>query len=197
MSSTPRRSRNRAWVNLPNTITLLRLALVIPIAVLIIQDSRPVLTVVLLIGFGTSDWIDGYLARRLGQTTSVGAALDPIADRVGVGVIAGALVLAGHLPPGIILLIAAVDATLALAYLVARRPQAPQVSWIGKARTAVLMTGLAVTGLALLPDLGALNRVGTLLCSVGAGLHLVAGLGYLREMARQPAKRPGTSETAA
>lgn len=92
MSPAPHNVSDREWATLPNLITLMRLALAIPIAILTVQGDWPLLTVVLLIGFAASDWVDGYLARKLEQTSSVGALLDPIADRVGIGVIVGALV---------------------------------------------------------------------------------------------------------
>lgn len=175
----------RKWVTLPNLITLMRLALVLPIAILIVQDVYPVLTVVLLVGFGASDWVDGYLARRLAQTSLVGAVLDPIADRVGVGIVVGALVIAGHLHLGIILAISAVDVVLLFTYLLAHSSyvHVATVSWLGKARTAMLMAGLGVTSLALLPTFAALTSVGATLCVIGTVLHVVAGAGYLRDIA--------------
>lgn len=174
----------RQWATIPNLITLMRLVLVLPIAIFIIQDIYPVLTVVLLVGFGASDWVDGYVARKLGQTTLIGAVLDPIADRLGVGVVVGALVIAEHLHVGIIVVIATVDVALLFAYLLADSPHGPTVSRLGKIRTAILMAGLGITSLALLPTFAALNPVGVALCSIGAGLHVLAGAGYLRDIAR-------------
>lgn len=86
------------WATLPNAITLLRFALVLPITAMLIRDAAPAATLVLLMIFGISDWVDGFLARKLNQTSRVGAALDPIADRVGVAVIVLTLVISGRLP---------------------------------------------------------------------------------------------------
>jgi len=193
MSAVPPQYKGSQWATLPNAITLLRLALVIPIAVFIVQDIQPVLTVVLLILFGASDWIDGYLARKLDQTSLVGAILDPIADRLGVGAVVVVLVLAGHLHLGIIVAIAVVDVALLIAYLVTHSLRMPSVSLLGKIRTTVLMIGLALTSLSLLPTFEALISVGSTLCGVGAGLHAIAGIGYLRRLAHCSHDRRTTS----
>jgi CDP-diacylglycerol--glycerol-3-phosphate 3-phosphatidyltransferase len=45
------------------------------------QDSRNVVATVLFVVFALTDWLDGYLARKLGQTSAFGAFLDPVADK--------------------------------------------------------------------------------------------------------------------
>lgn len=176
----------RRWATIPNAITLLRLALVVPIALLVIEHALPELTVILLVIFGASDWIDGYLARRLGQTSSVGAVLDPVADRIGVAVIVVALAAAGSLPLWVPLLVAFVDVALIVIFLVKRPADTPDVSRLGKIRTAVLMSGIALVGLALLPGLHLIGAAGDVLCMVGAPLHAIAALDYGRRMLRAP-----------
>lgn len=86
-------------VNIPNTVTLIRL-LGIPVFwwVLLGQDNVG-LAAGLFFVIGLTDWIDGYLARRLNQVTKLGTALDPIADRL---LIASAVIgglIAGVIPP--------------------------------------------------------------------------------------------------
>ncbi|MCM0639339.1 CDP-alcohol phosphatidyltransferase family protein [Cellulomonas wangsupingiae] len=165
---------------MPNAITVLRLLLVIPIVALLVHGAAPLLALILLAGFGASDWMDGYLARRLGQTSRTGALLDPVADRVGVVVIAAAFVVTGHLSLWIAAVVAAADLILGVAYLIARPVRIPAVSLLGKARTGVLMTGFALTGAGLLPALDTVAPVGQLVCAAGAVLHVLACVGYLR-----------------
>lgn len=184
MNRTSSARPRRDWATLPNLITLLRLGLVVPIVILILNRDHPGLTVVLLAIFGASDWIDGYLARALNQVSATGAVLDPVADRVGVATIALALAVAGHLSLGVVLTIAAVDAALAVTYLVTRPARAPKVSRVGKVRTAVLMAGLALIGVSLVPALHPVGAAGRVLCVVGAFLHAVAGFGYVRALLR-------------
>ncbi len=76
-----------SW-NLPNLLTWLRIAL-IPVLGLIFLLPYPWsnATAAALFAFaGLTDWLDGYLARRWGQTSAFGAFLDPVADKLIVAV---------------------------------------------------------------------------------------------------------------
>ena len=66
---------------LPNAISLLRIALVAPIVLLIIE-GRYGLALGLSMVAGFSDGVDGYLANRFDWHTRIGALLDPIADKL-------------------------------------------------------------------------------------------------------------------
>lgn len=71
-------------MNLPNTITLLRIFLVPPVVLFLVSPSAnfPFLGAwVFSIGC-LSDWLDGHLARKRGQVTAMGKLLDPIADKL-------------------------------------------------------------------------------------------------------------------
>jgi CDP-diacylglycerol--glycerol-3-phosphate 3-phosphatidyltransferase len=79
-------------LNIPNSLTLLRIGL-IPVFVLFFY--LPVgwshIAATLIFGLAAAtDWLDGYLARRLGETSAFGAFLDPVADKL---MVATALVL--------------------------------------------------------------------------------------------------------
>lgn len=79
-------------LNLPTVLTLLRIAL-IPVFVGVFFLPFPGANLFCTVLFGLAaftDWLDGYLARRLGQTSAFGAFLDPVADKL---MIAAALVL--------------------------------------------------------------------------------------------------------
>lgn len=79
-------------LNLPNTLTLLRVA-AIPLLVLFANLEAPWGNWGAAALFGAAaltDWVDGWLARRSGQTTAFGAFLDPVADKL---IVATALVL--------------------------------------------------------------------------------------------------------
>ena len=68
-------------INLPNLLTLARLALAPFVAIAILNGSYG-RALVLFFAAGVSDAFDGFLARKLGETTRAGAYLDPIADKV-------------------------------------------------------------------------------------------------------------------
>jgi cardiolipin synthase len=66
---------------IPNVITAIRILLVAPIAVAL-AEHRLVITIVLFGIAAASDAADGFLAKRFGWQTELGAALDPIADKL-------------------------------------------------------------------------------------------------------------------
>ena len=67
--------------NLPNQLTALRLALSIVLFGLIAFKYYMAAFVVFLVAAST-DWVDGYLARRYGMVTTLGRILDPFADKI-------------------------------------------------------------------------------------------------------------------
>jgi cardiolipin synthase len=177
---TERSPDRKGWLTLPNLVTVVRLVLVVPIVLLLVRGEQPVLTLALLVAFGASDWIDGFLARRLGQVSRVGALLDPIADRIGVVAIVAGFILAGMLGLWVGIVIVVVDAAVAGSVALRRFSMTPRVSVIGKIRTALLMLGLALLGLGLLPGYAGFALAGQVVAAVGAVLHVLAGIGYVR-----------------
>jgi len=76
--------RNSFPVTLPNILTLVRIAL-IPVFVLtyiLFSDEMLWVSAVLFACAAFTDWLDGFLARQLGQGTAFGAFLDPVADKL-------------------------------------------------------------------------------------------------------------------
>jgi CDP-diacylglycerol--glycerol-3-phosphate 3-phosphatidyltransferase/cardiolipin synthase len=86
-------------VNIPNILTLLRIVL-IPVFVVVfylpVDWGSNILTTVVFALAATTDWFDGYLARRWNQTSAFGAFLDPVADKL---IVAVALVLLVQVHP--------------------------------------------------------------------------------------------------
>lgn len=76
-------------MNIPNSLSLLRIAL-IPCFAVLFYLPLPWANVVAAGTFtlaAVTDWLDGYLARRLGQISKLGAFLDPVADKLMVAVV--------------------------------------------------------------------------------------------------------------
>ena len=75
-------------LNIPNLLTLFRLVLIpfILIAYYWPSESRFLWASGLFMLAAATDWLDGFLARKLNQTTAFGAFLDPVADKVTVAV---------------------------------------------------------------------------------------------------------------
>lgn len=93
--------------NTPNLLTLLRI-LLIPVFVLVFYlPTRwsPYVAAAVFSAAAVTDFVDGYLARRWGQTSPLGAFLDPVADKLMVAV---ALVLLVQADPRVLLVLPAV-----------------------------------------------------------------------------------------
>ena len=75
-------------INLPNALTIMRIALIPVLVVVFYLPFRNHLTVAAAVFAvaAITDWFDGYLARRLGQMTAFGAFLDPVADKLMVAI---------------------------------------------------------------------------------------------------------------
>jgi CDP-diacylglycerol--glycerol-3-phosphate 3-phosphatidyltransferase len=75
-----------AALNIPNLLTWLRM-LAIPLLVAVFflpieQHTINLVATVLFVAAAITDWVDGWLARKLGQTSAFGAFLDPVADKL-------------------------------------------------------------------------------------------------------------------
>ncbi|HEU0265074.1 MAG TPA: CDP-diacylglycerol--glycerol-3-phosphate 3-phosphatidyltransferase [Geobacterales bacterium] len=94
-------------LNLPNILTLLRIASIPLLVVLLLSPSRltTLLAAAIFALASITDWLDGYLARRMGIVTNFGKFLDPIADKL---IVTAALIMIlpfGWVPAWMVLLI--------------------------------------------------------------------------------------------
>ena len=176
------------WATLPNLVTLVRFALLLPVC-LRLDDGPDTLGVVLLLVWASTDWIDGMLARALDQTSRTGAIIDPIADRLGLAAIVLTLAIADLLPWAALALIVVVDVAMAVLATSAALGGRISVSWLGKIRTFVLMTAvfLLVAAAAWAPSLVPAAQA---LVWIGAALHTASGLDYIVRARRAPAAAP-------
>jgi CDP-diacylglycerol--glycerol-3-phosphate 3-phosphatidyltransferase len=173
--------------NVPNTLTWLRIA-AIPLIVLLFYMPYPwadPAAGILFAAAGITDSLDGYLARRLGQTSRLGAFLDPVADKL---IVAVALVLlVSKDARALIVLTAAITigreiAVSALrewmAEIGARRKVA--VSQLGKYKTTFQIIGLSMMlyrrDILTLP----IYLIGIVLTVLAAVLTLISMVAYLR-----------------
>ncbi len=93
---------------LPTLLTLLRLILVPVIVWLIVIDAMLAAFIVFLTA-GLTDALDGYLARRFGWETQLGAYLDALADKALLISVYAALGFLGHVPPWLVILVISRD----------------------------------------------------------------------------------------
>ena len=132
---------------IPNIITLIRIASIAPICWLLWQEAfLPAL--VLLVLAGLSDALDGFLARRNHWFTSLGAFLDPVADKLFIISITVLFGLKGYLPWWLVWLVLARDVLIvggALIYRWVKGKLEMQPLLISKLNTALQITLLALT----------------------------------------------------
>jgi cardiolipin synthase len=130
-------------MTLPNAVTLVRLCL-LPVflyLLLVHHPSERYAAAWVLAVMGSTDWVDGYLARHLHQVSELGKVLDPVADRLLLIGGVGAILWDGSVPTWVAIVALAREAivagtVLALAALGASRID---VTWWGKAGTFGLM----------------------------------------------------------
>ncbi|MFC7751179.1 CDP-alcohol phosphatidyltransferase family protein [Paenibacillus thermoaerophilus] len=84
-------------MNLPNLLTIGRL-LMIPLYLFLFFAGHPMRALVVLFMAGATDVLDGYLARRRGQVTSLGSMLDPLADKLMLLAVVLSLLIGGWIP---------------------------------------------------------------------------------------------------
>ncbi len=124
---------------LPNAISFLRIALVAPILMLILQ-GRFGLALALFWLAGFSDGLDGYLAKRFDWHTRLGALLDPIADKLLVGGTFITLVVTGLIPVWMAVLVVVRDVVIvggATIYNFLIKPVEGEPTRISKLNTAL------------------------------------------------------------
>jgi cardiolipin synthase len=136
--------RNRV-LTIPNALSLLRLLLVPVFLWLLLVVHADAWAVAVLMFSGFSDWADGKIARLVeNQSSRLGELLDPAVDRIYMLVVPVALAIDGIVPWWIVLTLIGRDAVLAatLPVLRSRGLTALPVTYIGKAATFALMSGL-------------------------------------------------------
>jgi cardiolipin synthase len=95
-------------LSIPNLITLARILLV-PVVVWAITAGEMKIAFLLFLAAGVSDAVDGYLAKRFGMQTQLGAYLDPLADKAMIVSIYIALAIAGAIPLWLVILVVSRD----------------------------------------------------------------------------------------
>lgn len=174
-------------LNLPNILTAIRIAL-IPLLVVVFflapVWSNPIAAFVFAAA-GLTDWLDGYLARKLGQTSALGAFLDPVADKLMVAVALVLLVQANPYP--FVTIPAAIIVGREITVSALREWMAQigashrvSVSMFGKVKTIAQFVGISFM-LYKLDILGLpIYYMGWVLLMIAAGLTLWSMVLYLR-----------------
>ncbi|MGB3790094.1 MAG: CDP-diacylglycerol--glycerol-3-phosphate 3-phosphatidyltransferase [Phormidesmis sp.] len=167
-------------MNLPTWITVSRLlgVPIVLVALLDPTDFRRWLSVIAFVIFAGTDWLDGYLARKLNQVTDLGKFLDPLVDKLLVMAPLMALVGMGEIPAWGVFLILARELTISgwRVNPAFQQGKVPGAGIWGKAKTVVQIVAIAL----LLAPLGSAWQNPTLfLFWVAVALTWISGLLYL------------------
>ena len=167
-------------LTIPNIITLFRLVLV-PVIVWLIVVHQEVAAFILFVIAGVSDGADGYLAKRFGWVSELGAYLDPLADKALIVGIFVTLALANKLPLWLVIAVVfrdlAIVGGIVLAWIL-ERPIPIRPALVSKANT---VAQIGVAALALANDAFDLGWGGlqTVLIWLTGALTLVSLVYYL------------------
>lgn len=174
---------SRIWT-LPNALSLLRILGVPVFLWLVIVAQEDIWAFALLIVAGITDWLDGFLARKLNQMSPIGAILDPLADRLYIAATIAGLAIRGFIPWWLVVLIITRELMLLALLPVLRRSGriSLPVTLVGKAGTFSLLWGFPCLLLSGQPGfLGDFAFVlGWAFAAWGVGLYWWAGLAYVR-----------------
>ena len=128
-------------LTVPNALSILRLCLLPVFLWLVLVPEADGTAVAVLMVMGISDYLDGYLARRLNQTSKLGAILDPVADRLYILATVVGLGVREIIPLWLAVALPARDLVLwaLVPFLRTRGYSALPVHFLGKAATAALL----------------------------------------------------------
>lgn len=175
-------------LTIPNLLTVVRF-MGVPLFIWLVLSQKEYGSAVLVLAImASTDWIDGYVARRFDQASKLGRVLDPIADRLALIAVAVTLVIAGVVHWLYLAALVIPDAVLLALTLSLFRghPDLP-VSVVGKIRTGLLLLG---TPLLVLSRLDTGFSAGLLIAAwivLGLGLigHWVAAYNYFWAILRK------------
>ena len=178
-------------LSIPNLITLARILLV-PVVVWAIASNQMLFAFLLFAAAGVSDAVDGFLAKRFGMASELGAYLDPLADKVLIVSIYVSLGIAAALPRWLVILVVSRDLLIVggvmFSWLIGK-PVSVKPHPVSKLNTAaqLLLVGLVLGALGLGFDAGwAL----ILAMAAVAALSLASVAVYLREWVRHMGAPP-------
>ncbi len=171
-------------MNLPNALSLARIFLVPVLVVFLIVVPRPYnfTAAAVFLAAVLTDWLDGRLARRMRQVTTLGKLLDPVADKLLISASLISLVQVGRVKAWMVVLIVGRDlAITGLRAIAASQNVIIQASDFGK---ATMITEVIAVGLLILNWPGPALWLGQGVLGLAILLSLTSGMVYFRKFWR-------------
>ena len=181
-------------VTIPNLLSVIRLLLVPVFLWLVLGPEQDELALLVLMFAGVTDYLDGKLARRLNQTSTVGAILDPVADRLFILAVVYGLWMRDIIPWWVALILPLRDVFLfsLVPFLRTRGYSSLPVHFLGKAATAGLLYAFPLLllgdGEGTIADLA--DVFGWAFAIWGVGLYWWGGVLYAFQVRRLMATTP-------
>ena len=176
---------NSNWT-IPNALSALRLLGVPVFFWLIVGPERDELALGILIVSSFTDWLDGFLARKLNQFSRLGELLDPLADRLYVVAALAALFMRGLLPLWVVVALVMRDVVMSMLLIYLKRfgITGVPVHFVGKAATMNLLYALPLILLGTFSGLvGQVAHVfGWAFLIWGITMYWYAGVLYFRQV---------------
>ena len=179
---------------IPNVLTLLRIAAA-PVLIILLRDHNYELALVVFIVAGITDGLDGYIAKRFNFVTELGAHLDPLADKIIIISAYSMLVWLGQIPFWLVTLVIFRDVVILGGYLVLMAldgdiPMLP--TKISKTNTAlqislVIFVLLENTAWNFLPGFSTLLLYAVVVTTIASGSQYVWVWAIRRSMKQSPA----------
>lgn len=176
-------SRSRVFT-VPNLVSLIRILLA-PVFWWVLLGGRPTAAALILVAMGVTDWLDGWLARRLDQVSFLGSILDPVGDwlMMASAVLGGMVEMLLPVWVGTVILSRSVVVGCWSAWMTARRSTL-DVRMSGKA--AITFLYIAIPLFYFSPDLAGPFRtviewIAWATVVVGMGLYWWSGILYVRD----------------
>ncbi len=162
--------------NLPNVITLIRIAAAFPVVFLLrLSGFWRLLGGVIFVVASFTDLLDGYFARKRGQETEIGKLADPLADKVLLLSGVTPLVECGDVPSWLAVLIFSREfAVMGLRCMLASKGVVMPADYWGKVKTVLYTVSVAMI-------IFGLKSVGIALLYVGVLLSLASAYNYFRK----------------
>ena len=186
---------------IPNAFTLARL-LCLPLFLYVLFGLENRAAAAWMLGaLGATDWVDGYLARRLGQVSEFGKVFDPTVDRLLFLVAVTAIVIDDSIPVWFAVAVLArevlVGLMMAIATLVYDMPRIDVTYW-GKLATFLLMFAVPgfLMGNSTMPGAAGFEVLAWILGIPGLVLSYWTGIAYIPQVCRALAAKSPTSTEA-
>ena len=169
-------------LNLPTILTILRIVLIAPLMICIFMNNltAQIITILCFVLASITDFVDGRLARKNKQVTTLGEFLDPLADKMLVNLTFLALVVLGRVPVWVFAIILVRDFIVdGIRMLAAKNRITIAASKYGKLKTMVQMITITLILMNVIIGNEVFGVINTVLLYIVVALTVFSGCDYL------------------